>query len=297
MVLDMSNINGVDFSAAEAFTRVNRLLQKRGVKLVVSGLELDGEIGKALRNVGLFAEASNVVAFETLNQALQNCENKLLTALYRQQKHRATRQARRTSNLDVPGTRASIDVSASYRQEFMVSSPRQTQLHEAATTTLQDEGALPQKWQSFKQPLPLLMQIFEDVSDKNEDFWHHATQYFEKVTYPQGSVMFQVGDKPHGFYLVEEGLLRADYELPQGKYSELIVERRPCGELPFFSDTPRSANMVTETHCVLWILTEPRWLELQKAHPEVAQELLKISLKLTKERMDAITSYVMTAAC
>lgn len=296
MVLDMTSINGIDFSAAEAFTRINRLLNKRDVQLIISGIELDGEIGRALRNVGLFGKDNGVQVYQTLNQSLQDCENKLLKALYQQQKQRAARTARSTSHLDIPNDRRSIDLSASYRQEFLVSSPRQNQLHQVATATLEEDHSSPQKWSAFKQPLPLLMQIFEDVSDKNEDFWHKATPYFEKVTFPQGSVLFNIGDKPSGFYLLEEGLLRADYDLPQGKYSELIVEKRPCGELPFFSDTPRTANMVAETKCVIWQLSDRKWRELQKQHPEIAQELLKISLKLTKERMSAITAYVMTAA-
>ncbi|KAK5069587.1 hypothetical protein LTR64_008268 [Lithohypha guttulata] len=296
VVLDMSSINGIDFSAAEAFTRINRLLSKRGVQLLISGLELDGEIGMALRNVGLFSEDSGVSVYETLNQSLQDCENKLLKALYEQQKQRAVRSSRTTSHLDIPASRTNVDFSASYRQEFLVSSPRQNQLHEAATATLEEDHSSLQKWSAYKAPLPLLMQIFGDVSDKNEDFWHKAVPYFEKVTYPRNSVLFNAGDKPSGFYLLEEGLLRADYDLPQGRFSELIVEKRPCGELPFFSDTPRTARLIAETHCVIWQLTDRKWHELQKAHPDIAQELLKISLKLTKERMDTITAYVMTAA-
>ena len=296
VVLDMSSINGIDFSAAEAFTRINRLLTKRGVQLLISGVELEDEVGRALRNVGLFSEESDVDVYQTLNQSLQDCENKLLKALYEQQKQRAVRSSRTVSHLDIPSSKKNLEFSASYRQEFMISSPRQHQLHEAATTTLEEDHSSSQKWSAFREPLPLLMQIFEDISDKNEDFWHKAIPYFEKVTYPRGSILFNAGDKPSGFYLLEEGLLRADYDLPQGRYSELIVEKRPCGELPFFSDTPRTASMIAETKCMIWQLSDSKWHELQTAHPDVAQELLKICLKLTKERMDAITAYVMTAA-
>ena len=296
VILDMSGINGIDFSAAEAFTRINRLLAKRNVELVISGIDLDNEIGRALRNVGLLGDESKVDVFASLNDSLQDCENRLLKALYRQQNMRAARGSRRLSHLDIPKKQASIDFTSSYQQEFLVSSPRQFALHEAATATLNEEYTSPQKWSSFKQPLPLIMQIFEDVSHENEDFWHRAVPYFEQVNYPRGSILFNIGDKPAAFYLLEEGLLRADYNLPQGRYSELIVEKRPCGELPFFSDTPRTADMVAETDCVIWQLAGTKWHELQTEQPQIAQELLKICLKLTKERMDAITAYVMTAS-
>lgn len=295
LILDMAQINGIDFSAAEAFTRINRLLQQRGVELIVSSLDVDGEIGQALQNVGLFAAESNVSIFPDLNVALEHCENKLLTALYRQQEHRRTKRV--SAHLDVPRNRQrSQDLSQSYKAEFMGSSPRRTFLHQVATTTLDEDHSSTSKWQSFKQPLPLLLQIFADLSDKNEDFWYRATRYFDKVNYPQGSVLFNVGDRPNGFYVLEEGILRADYDLPQGKFSELIVAGRPCGELPFFSQTPRTATMVAEKDCITWQLDGKNWQEMQKHDSDVAHEMLVISLKLTKERMDAITSYVLTMA-
>lgn len=293
LVLDMAHINGIDFSAAEAFTRINRLLQKRGVELIVSSLDVEGEIGQALNNVGLFAEDSGVEIFPALNDALEYCENKLLSALYRQQEHR--RSKRVASHLDVPRTR-SVDLSSSYKAEFMGSSPRRNLLHRVAQSTLDEETSSSGKWNTFKQPLPLMLQIFADVSDKNEDFWYRAMGYFQRVTYPKGAVLFTVGDPPNGFYMLEEGILRCDYDLPQGRYSELIVPGRPCGELPFFSQTTRTATMVVEKDCITWKLDASGWQEMQAQDPDVAKELLVITLKLTKERMDAITSYVLTAA-
>lgn len=293
LILDMAQINGIDFSAAEAFTRINRLLQKRGVQLIVSSLDVDGEIGQALGNVGLFEDDLKVEIFTDLNVALEHCENKLLTALYRQQEHRRTK--RTVPHLDVPRSQGQ-ELSHSYQSEFMGNSPRRNFLHQAAQSTLDADTSTTGKWHSFKQPLPLLLQIFADLSEKNEDFWHRATQYFKRVTYSKGSVLFNVGDEASGFYMLEEGILRADYDLPQGKYSELIVSGRPCGELPFFSQTLRTATLIAEKDCIIWQMDTEKWEDMQEADPDVAQELLVITLKLTKERMDAITSYVLTTA-
>ena len=54
--------------------------------------------------------------------------------------------------------------------------------------------------------------------------------------------------------------------------------------------------MTAEKDSVVWQLNGEQWRSLQAKEPEVAQELLKISLKLTKERMDTITAYVLTTA-
>lgn len=42
-----------------------------------------------------------------------------------------------------------------------------------------------------------------------------------------------------------------------------------------------------------WLLTREKYKELELKNRDVAAELLKVGLKLTKERMDAITSYVL----
>ena len=293
LVLDMSSINGIDYSAAEAFTRMNRLLQKRSVVLYISGLDLKSEIGQALESVGLFEDDLDVRLYPDLNQALESCENELLKSLLRHQARRAQRTA--LTHLDVPRARGS-ELSSSAQTEFLLSSPRRNQLQKVAETAVEDVPTSSSKWQEFQQPLPLILEIFEGLTDRAEDFWFKVGPFFTRKTLPKNEILFKPGDRSNGFYLLEDGLCRADYDLPQGRYSELIARGRPFGELPFFSQTPRTATMVAETDSVLWQLDGQRWKDLQSEQPEVAQELLKISLKLTKERMDVITSYVLTTA-
>jgi SulP family sulfate permease len=64
-----------------------------------------------------------------------------------------------------------------------------------------------------------------------------------------------------------------------------------CGELPFFSETRRTATCVAERECVVWKLGAEAWGRLQREEPEVAKELLKISLKLTSERMSVMIGH------
>lgn len=74
------------------------------------------------------------------------------------------------------------------------SSPRRNLVHQAVKSTLKDEEVVqPSKWQNFKQPLPLILQIFSEMTDKNEDFWFKAIPFFERKEYPQGTVLFRRG--------------------------------------------------------------------------------------------------------
>ncbi|KAI4166475.1 MAG: hypothetical protein LQ343_008016 [Gyalolechia ehrenbergii] len=290
LILDLQNVDGVDFSAAEAFTRINRILRVKGVVLIICGISIDGEMGQALCNVGLFEEGDDTVRFfETLNSALEHCENDLLLSLYQQRASMAVPDSSPTF-LNVPK-----QDRPSLSSEIVYSSPRRRQLQQVATITFREQGLSSHpRWQDYKQPLQLLVQTFSTVSDKPEDFWHRAVSFFERKDFHTGNILYKREEMADGFYLLERGMLKAEYMLPQlGKFSELIVEGTTCGELPFFSGTKRTATTSAERDCVTWMLSQAGWEELQRSQPEIAQELLKISLKLTSERMDAITKHML----
>ncbi|KAL5359583.1 sulfate transporter family-domain-containing protein [Aspergillus floccosus] len=293
LILDFSRVYGLDFSAAEAFTRINRVLRKRNVQMTISGLDVEGGIGRSLQNVGLFESENGVQLFEDLNSALEFCENNYLKVFYSYREALLKKTNVSPTFLEVPVPQTQ------HLGEGIVSSPRHRYLQQAATTTLrEDETAVvaPAAWSAMRQPLPLLLQTFQGLTARNEDFWFPACAYFVKESYAAGTVLFQEGDVPAGFYLLESGMLRAEYELPQGSYFELIVAGRPCGELPFFSETRRTATVKAEQDCVAWCLNVEKWHALKEQEPEIARELLTVSLKLTTERMDSITSYVLTMA-
>lgn len=64
--------------------RINRLLMKQGVQLVMCGLKMESDVDKSLRNVGLFEDNDGVYYTKRLNSALEYCENELLKAFYHQ---------------------------------------------------------------------------------------------------------------------------------------------------------------------------------------------------------------------
>lgn len=301
LVLDLYNVDGVDFSAGEAFKRTNRLLLQQGVQLVMCGLEMESDVGKSLRNVGLFDDDDVVYYSKSLNSALEYCENELLKAFY-QQRDLEVETEPTPAFLGKPALKRRSDFTNTCAQvpksertgtpssETILNSPRMHHLHQVATVTLSEQNpAPPQRWQDYQQPLQLILQTFSTVSDKPEDFWYKTASFFVRKDYGAGCVLYNPGDRPNGFYLLESGMLKAKYDLPQGKYSELIVAGTTCGELPFFSNTERTSTTYAERKCVTWMLDGDGWRKMQDQHPDVSQELLKITLKLTSERMDRIT--------
>jgi SulP family sulfate permease len=304
LVLELWLVTGLDYSAAEVFNTISRLLNGKGIELVISGVDPDHGLGRSLRAVGLGEDGVEVRLLPELNSALEYCENELLKTLYVDQDDSAstatsTRTITSTSaNLDVPPNPTAADNNNTTTTSSMLgSSPRRDHLREAARNSLgQVEAKRSARWQSFKAPLRLMLQIFRDVSARNEDFWFRAVPYFRRAEFAAGTVVFRRGQRAEGFYLIESGILRAEYDLPQGWLFESIVAGTTCGELPFFSETNRTATCVVERGCVVWWMDEERWKRLQREEPDVAQELLRISLKLTSERLSVITSYTLTVA-
>ena len=300
LVLDLYNVDGVDFSAGEAFKRINRLLIRQEVQLVMCGLEMESDVGKSLCNVGLFEDEDGVYYSKSLNSALEYCENELLKAFYFRRNLELETESS-PAFIGQPASESSNDPANACTEvpkpghknaplETIFNSPRTHHLQQVATATLSRQNpAPPQRWQDYHQPLQLILQTFSTVSDKPEDFWYKTASFFVRKEYAAGSVLYETGDRPNGFYLLESGMLKAKYDFPQGRYSELIVAGTTCGELPFFSATERTSTTYAERDCVTWMLDDDQWKKMQNQHSDISQELLKITLRLTSERMDAIT--------
>ncbi|KAI0872087.1 sulfate transporter family-domain-containing protein [Hypoxylon argillaceum] len=288
MILDLRHVTGIDFSAAEGFKTISRLLHGKGVGLLISGKDAGSGVGLDLRAVGLGFDDIDVKFMPDLNSALESCENEQLKTFYASQEALRVTRPSPSRNLDVPN-----NGPAGQTLEILSQSPRRHHLHEAARNVLnQQEIRRTTRWQSISEPLRLMLQVFHNVSQKNEDFWFRAKPYFTRKEFAAGTVLYNRGEEASGFYLLERGELHAEYETPQGRLSEPIVQGTTCGELPFFSETTRTATVRAVKDCVVWVMDTASWNRLQDNEKDVAQELLRVSLKLTTERMNAMTNYI-----
>ncbi|KAI0203877.1 sulfate transporter family-domain-containing protein [Astrocystis sublimbata] len=288
MILDLRHVTGIDFSAAEGFKTISRLLHGKGAHLLVSGKDAGSSVGLDLRAVGLGSDDIDVKFMPDLNSALESCENEQLKTFYANQEALRVSRPSPSKNLDMPKSAA-----PSTAFDFLSQSPRRSHLHEAARNVLsQQEIRRTTRWQSIKEPLRLMLQVFHNVSQQNEDFWFRAKPYFSRKEFATGAILYNRGETANGFYLLESGELHAEYETPQGILSEPIVQGTTCGELPFFSETSRTATVRAAKDCVAWVMDMDSWNKLQYEENDVAQELLRVSLKLTTERMNAMTNYI-----
>jgi sulfate permease, SulP family len=89
VVVDFSQVTGIDFSAAEAFMRINRVLCRKNIQMMLSSVSFSDKVGRSLGMVGLLdgdnTDPGNPLpeVYEDLNGALEACENGLLEHFYR----------------------------------------------------------------------------------------------------------------------------------------------------------------------------------------------------------------------
>ena len=137
VILDFSLVTGVDFSAAESFVRIARILNARDVTLVLCGIESpDSTVGIALRSVGCWSDREEVrlEVAKDLNDALEYVENAYLRGLYSHPANYQKFQALATTGgVDFPNRH---DRKMAFRfSESFAGSPRRAILQDAANST------------------------------------------------------------------------------------------------------------------------------------------------------------------
>ncbi|OCH91545.1 hypothetical protein OBBRIDRAFT_728492 [Obba rivulosa] len=283
LILDLTLVAGVDMSAAEAFVRVQRVLQSRQVVLVFCGVQVDSSVGQALQNVGLLGTDS-VELFETFNDALEWTENVYLRAWFLSQKPEGL-------EVVLPGRQDSM--MAYYGS--LSTSPRQAHLLEAGWRTIARDHSPSQITENF-EPLNTLVKVFSSYGSIDRQRFQPLLSYLERISLPEGAVVWKQGDDPDGLYIIESGILRAVYHFGDitSPLEESMVPGTLAGELSALSGLSRNATCTVERQAVLWKLSTENLRRLEREQPELAQEFTRMVLKAAKLDYDILISALAT---
>lgn len=264
LVLDLSSVDSIDFSAIEGLLRIERLLKIRGIVFVIGGAS--DKIGEALRSVGLWnGFRDQIEVFETLNQALEFCENVHLRSLYPTELIMSPGFQQQSNQ---PKSRHAL-LRSSFSQEHddEQGSPRNTFRLLAAKDLISSAGMItPQQHHSISalQPTQLLFQTFRPfLPELNQDFWKIIAPYFKRIEMRKGEVLWEIGSKPDCFYLIETGILKATYgQWPTLKteIEESMLPGTIAGDHTFLSILPRNTKVIVESEAiVLWKMSKSDW--------------------------------------
>jgi len=266
------------------------LLEHR-IYLIIAGVSIESETGLALRNTGILAHSSSyqgsyVQYFEKCNQALEWCENTLLSNFYSLSQTATT--PRIASNL--------VDTYPTLVTEFS-SSPRDRQLHIAALTVYSQASDTVSLAKNARQPLGLLLQAFQEIADINYPSLHQLSQYFERIEMARDQRVWTIGDDANALYMIEKGLLRINVNIATttGHVSttDSALPGTLVGEVTFLTNHKRTATAYVDSdHAILWKLSRQSYGKILEtgtrnpSSPEAAIPYLLTKLALTYSAYD-----------
>ncbi|KAJ7577964.1 sulfate transporter family-domain-containing protein [Mycena floridula] len=285
LVLDLSLVAGVDMSSAEAFVRIQRLLSAKHVTLVFCGFSAESSVGKALQSVEVLS-APGVELFSTFNDAMEWTENAYLRAWFRTQKINTTLP------FVFPG-RQDADISDQQSLSSVVASPRLSHLHEAGFRTIANEVGI---FEDSAEPHGTIVRAFSSFGEINPETFRPMASYLERMSLPQGHVLWNQGDPSDGLYIIESGVLRASYKFAPHTPSieESMVPGTLAGELSALSNLPRNATAIVERPAVVWKLSMENLRKLEAEEPALAKVFLQLVLKAAKIDYDILLSALAT---
>ncbi|WFD26552.1 hypothetical protein MNAN1_001535 [Malassezia nana] len=304
LVMDVTLVSHMDFSAAEAMTRIHRMLSSKEVHLVFAGLSLEGDVAQALRRMDLWAKtADNLEVFASLNEALEWTENEYLRGLYSSNltAGKALRQMSMadTSALRMPNRndRRAIDLG-----EGVASSPRYQHLHQAAKQVTQDVNH-PTSTRVFDQdalhrPYVVLTSTLGPYMEEAqcESLFRVLVPELKELFLKKDTVLWDLGDTPDALYFIESGMLKARYIFSQGNnvVYEAMLAGTVAGELTFLSQQKRNAHVYAEMDTRVWRLDKAALDNVEKRDAQAYGLLIQILLRVTADEQDCLMSYLVS---
>ncbi|KAG8696459.1 hypothetical protein FRC09_008504 [Ceratobasidium sp. 395] len=302
LIVDLALVGGLDMSSAEAFVRVQRLLAVKRVTLIVCGVSAGSTVGKALQQVDIWTDCgTGVEVFGTLNEAMEWTENAYLRAWFAAKRERkeepqsevVARPAPTEQRLRLP-----FAIGASY-----MNSPRRSHIVDAGERLMAnaDDGngthsANEAPAQSPpREPTYSLIKTFSSHTNDPE-LMARLAAYFSRIELRAGDVLWKQGDLPDGLYMIESGVLQANYDF--GAHSAPVQESMTAGtlagELSALSGAPRNATVVAERGSVVWKMSVENYERLEREQGDVAKAFVTLVLKAAKQDYDVLLAALAT---
>lgn len=317
LILDLKNINAdnIDYSAAEGFNRIKRFTQSKHIQLIISSISETDHIYTAFSKVKLL---DDVELFGDLNGALEWCENELL---FKYKELRAKARDRLQNKMQMANLAANNDSKAidgvpkSHHMQNLMSlpfnTPRNDQMLSVAQRVFKNEqktvDSLKVNYKELPPVLPLLLFalkpyrpgiLSEDTNVKNSELelWSKLCPYFSRRRLASQSILLHNSDI---FFVMETGILKIVYDLPQGIVYESLSNRTCYGIVLNPGTRPCSESKVTiktETEVVLWVIDSSILARLKQENLSLYTELILLIATVKEQRYRQILGYTLVSA-
>lgn len=321
LILDFKNINAdnIDYSAAEGFNRIKRFTQSKRIQLIISSIKERDHIYSAFSKVGLL---DDVELFADLNSALEWCENELLFQ-YKELREKARRRLLDKRSV-TPAVVTAADRgkelkeslrldNANYNNLLSVSlaTPRNGQMLSVARKVFSNEqktvDSLKTQFKELPAVLPLLLfslklyrpnVISENTSVRTKETqqWARLCPYFTRRRLASQSILLHNHDI---FFVIETGILKIIYDLPQGMVYESLSNRTCYGKILTPDIAPSlegDVTIKTETEVTVWIIDSDALAKLKQENLDLYTELILLIAVIKEQRYRHVLGYTLISA-
>lgn len=335
LILDFKNINAdnIDYSAAEGFNRIKRFTQTKNIQLIISSIRERDHIYNVFNNVGLL---DDVELFNDLNSALEWCENEFLFQ-YKELREKVKRKLEKMSNnttklsairfptdnqpvIYINGGNTDINATNSDTRNNLLSMPINTprnhqvlsvaqnvyksdeQTTKSLRNQLQNEDpVVPLLLLALKSYRPNIISTDKDIRKREIELWSKLSVYMNKTILESGSILQHSNNI---FFVVETGILKALFHLPQGTVYETMSNRTCYGKMveftPDLSDTKQLENpsltIKTETESVLWIIDNSSLQRMRQEDPDLYIELTLLIMSIKDKRFKDLLGHALISS-
>lgn len=131
------------------------------------------------------------------------------------------------------------------------------------------------------------LQSIEIFSELSGDELSVVRSVMREKRYKAGEILFHQHDEGSEMYIVEEGSIAIEVQLPDGKKLEISVIESGnfFGEMSIFEDAPRSATCTTKEPSTLLHLHKDDFFGLIQSHPGIAGKVMYRMLNITASRL------------
>lgn len=311
LILDFKNINtdNIDYSAAEGFNRIKRFTQTKRIQLIISSIRERDHIYNAFNNVGLL---DDVELFNDLNSALEWCENEFLTK-YTEFREKAKAKKFKAINNN-PTNKNNLHAQNPNRVSQVLSSvpintPRNNQMVSVAQNIFKNEEenakSLREQLHNEQPVLPLLLLALKPYRptiastdkiqrDQEIDLWNQLCPFFKQEAITSDTLIVHSSNI---FFIVETGVLKASFQLPQGTVYETMSNRTCYGKIiENDSDLTTSLTIKTETDSVLWIIESDILNTIRIEKPQLYIELVLLIMVIKDRRFKDLLGHALVSA-
>ena len=136
-------------------------------------------------------------------------------------------------------------------------------------------------YEDAAEPYNTLVRAFSSFGEVNFDELRPLVSYLQRMSLPEGHVLWRQGDASDGLYIIETGVLRASYQFNSHAPSveESMVPGTLAGELSALSGLPRNATVIVERPAVVWKLSIENLRKLETEEPALSKMFLQLVLK------------------